>query len=447
MKKILTFVLALAILPLFIACSSQGNKEVVNEKKKLMWLDLSANWARFSNPDSVVYYVQKCKDAGFNYLVLDVKGTASAVAYPSNVAPRLTTWKGVERSADYDFVKLFIEEAHKRDMKILGSFNIFCEGHGIFKKGIAYDKHKDWQSVNYVPGRGFVSASEIGNRGTVFTNPALPEVQAYEQSILKEFITMYPIDGVMLDRTRFDCIESDFSDYSKTCFEEYIGAKLERYPEDIYEWAKQSDGSFTREIGPYYKQWIEWRASIIYSFFQKTRKVLKEVRPDIIFGAYTGAWYPSYFEVGANWASRNYDPSKDFAWATPKYKEYGYAELLDLYTNGNYYKNVTLEEYRKSNGTYKNETDSELSSGEHLCVEGGCIYTRKLLDGRPFSGGLYVEDYNKDVEQFKKAVKMNLKMSDGLMVFDIVHIISRNWWNALSDAIREAEQEQVNNVH
>lgn len=69
------------------------------------------------------------------------------------------------------------------------------------------------------------------------------------------------------------------------------------------------------------------------------------------------------------------------------------------------------------------------------------------MDGRPFSGGLYVEDYNKDVEQFKKAVKMNLKMSDGLMVFDIVHIISRNWWNALSDAIREAEQEQVNNVH
>ena len=33
MKKILTFVLVLAILPLFIACSSQGNKEVVNEKE------------------------------------------------------------------------------------------------------------------------------------------------------------------------------------------------------------------------------------------------------------------------------------------------------------------------------------------------------------------------------------------------------------------------------
>lgn len=210
MKNTITGILCLVFLPLFVACSFQPNKNTVGGKTKLMWLDLSANWARFSNLDSVIYYVQKCQDAGFNYLVLDVKGTASAVAYPSNIAPRLTEWKGVERAADYDFVKLFIEEAHKRGMKILGSFNVFCEGHGIFKQGIAYDTHKEWQSINYVPGKGFVPASEIENRGTVFTNPVLPEVQEYEQSILKEFITMYPIDGVMLDRTRFDCIESDF---------------------------------------------------------------------------------------------------------------------------------------------------------------------------------------------------------------------------------------------
>ena len=47
-----------------------------------------------------------------------------------------------------------------------------------------------------------------------------------------------------------------------------------------------------------------------------------------------------------NWASRDYDPSKDFDWATADYHDYGYAELLDLYTNGNYYPMVTLEEFR-----------------------------------------------------------------------------------------------------
>ena len=36
---------------------------------------------------------------------------------------------------------------------------------------------------------------------------------------------------------------------------------------------------------------------------------------------------------------------------------------------------------------------------------------------------------------------MNLKESDGLMVFDIVHINSRNWWDALGQAIAEQEAE------
>ena len=37
-----------------------------------------------------------------------------------------------------------------------------------------------------------------------------------------------------------------------------------------------------------------------------------------------------------------------------------------------------------------------------------------------FYGGMYVEDYKRDTTQFKRAVEMNLRESDGLMVFDIV---------------------------
>ncbi|MDD2961040.1 MAG: alpha amylase family protein [Muribaculaceae bacterium] len=421
--------------------AAKREKTNVEERTKLMWVDLSGNWKTFSSADSVVYYVDKCKDAGFNTLVVDVKGTASAVAYPSDIAPRLSVWKGVTRDADYDFLKLFIEQAHKNGMKVFASFNVFCEGHGLFKKGICYDIHRNWQSMNYVPGKGIIPITEIPNKATIFTNPALPEVQKYERDILVECATKYDVDGIMVDRTRYDGLQSDFSNYSKIMFERYIGDKVERFPEDIFEWVKDEKGNYTRKEGKFFKQWIEWRASVIYGFFKDTRKALKEARPDVLFCAYTGAWYPSYYEVGANWASNKYDPSKDFDWATKKYKKYAYGDLLDVYTNGNYYWNVTLTEYRKSNGTYKNETDSEISTGEHLCVEGGCKYSHKLLKDNSFCGGLYVEDYKKDVNQFRKAVKMNLKESDGLMIFDIVHIINRNWWDALKSAVAEQEAE------
>lgn len=145
------------------------------------------------------------------------------------------------------------------------------------------------------------------------------------------------------------------------------------------------------------------------------------------------------FRSGGELASREYDPSQEYAWATPEYRNYGYAELLDIYTNGNYYWNVTIDEYRSSNGLHRNETDSEVSKGDHLCVEGGCRYSRRLLHGKPFYGGMYVEDYKRDTTQFKRAVEMNLRESDGLMVFDIVHIIDRDWWGPLQRAVEAYE--------
>ena len=102
---------------------------------------------------------------------------------------------------------------------------------------------------------------------------------------------------------------------------------------------------------------------------------------------------------------------------------------------------MCIRDSRRSNGLHKNETDSEMSKGDHLSVEGGCRYSRRLLGGRPFFGGMYVEDYKRDTTQFKRAVEMNLRESDGLMVFDIVHIINRDWWGPLQRAVSAYEAE------
>ncbi len=435
MRKLLSAILVALSIATALSCTKQPRAEV---KPKWMWFDCSANWERLSYPDSIRYYVAKSHEVGMTAIVLDIKGTSGEVVYPSAYAPQKTEWKGHTRP-DFDFVGLFIEEAHKRGMEIYGSFNVFAEGHGYFKRGVIYDNYPEWQATNYVPGKGMVKQLEFESKPVLFVNPIIEEVQTYEINIFKEFVARYDVDGIILDRARYDNIQSDFSPLSKERFEEYIGAQVERFPEDIYQWVEQADGNYTRLEGKLFKEWVEWRASVIYNFFKSCREQVKSVASDVKFGAYTGAWYPSYFEVGANWASNKYDASKDFSWATPSYMNYGYAELLDIYTNGNYYWNVSLEEYRQSTGRVMNETDSVISSGEHLCVEGGCIYSRMLLgDENEFLGGMYVEDYRQDAEQFKRAVKMNLEESDGLMIFDIVHIINRHWWQPLKEAIAES---------
>ena len=62
-------------------------------KPKVMWLDCSANFQRFSYPDSIRYYVDKCHEAGITHLVLDIKDNTGEVLYPSKYAIQKKNWK------------------------------------------------------------------------------------------------------------------------------------------------------------------------------------------------------------------------------------------------------------------------------------------------------------------------------------------------------------------
>ncbi|GAE16837.1 hypothetical protein JCM6292_3334 [Bacteroides pyogenes JCM 6292] len=228
-------------------------------KPKIMWLDCSANFERFSYPDSIRYYVEKCHDVGITHLVLDIKGNTGEVLYPSKYAAQKKEWKNFKRP-DFDFINTFIQVAHEYKMVIFAGMNIFADGQNILKRGAIYDKHKKWQSVNYIAKRGLIPVTEIKEKAIMFLNPALKEVQQYEIDIIKEVVRNYAFDGIMLDRTRYDCIESDFSPESRKMFEKFIGKKLERFPEDIFEWKVDDKGEVYRKEGVYYRQWLAWRA-------------------------------------------------------------------------------------------------------------------------------------------------------------------------------------------
>lgn len=92
-------------------------------KSKVMWLDCSANFQRFSYPDSIRYYVDKCHEAGITHLVLDIKDNTGEVLYPSKYAAQKKNWKNFDRP-DFDFINTFIKAAHAHGMVIFAGMNI-----------------------------------------------------------------------------------------------------------------------------------------------------------------------------------------------------------------------------------------------------------------------------------------------------------------------------------
>ena len=432
----------IAMLALF-ACACSSNKQqndggdATNKKPALMWIDAEANFARFQNRDSIDYYLQKIKSLGFTHAIVDVRPITGEVLYDSKLAPRMEEWNGAQRG-DFDYLGHFIEEGHKLGLEIHASLNVFCAGHNYFDRGVIYSQHPEWASMVYDPEKGIVPITEMKQDYGAMVNPVNDEYQTYILNILTELVTKYPdLDGLMLDRVRYDGIRADFSDLSRQKFEQYTGSKVENFPEDILTWKKGDGGRYVPVPGPLSKKWFEWRAKTIYDFMALARETVKKANPKVSFGTYTGAWYPSYYEVGVNFASKTYDPSRDYDWATPEYKNYGYAELIDLYATGNYYTDITLEEYGKKNSVVWNETDSRGQSGTWHCVEGSCMHLREIMGQNKFMGGLLVDQYYSDPSKLTESIATNLQKSDGLMVFDIVHIIDRNLWKEVEAGMKE----------
>ena len=445
MKTFNLILTAFAVLTMVISCESKPCENETNHN--YMWFDCEANYAVLSHPDSIQYYLAKCKDLGFGNVVVDVKSIMGEVLYESEIAPYMGDWEGVERPVDYDMLGYFIEYGHEMGLKVFASLNVFAGGHNYFDRGVVYQDKGAWQSICYHNGK-LTPISEIKSNYNCMMNPSNPEVQAYQIDILKEFARKYPeVDGLIFDRVRYDGITADFSELSKKQFEEYSGLTVENFPEDILSWYDE-EGNLRSNwvLGKYAKQWIEWRAGVIHDFVVKAHEALKEINPDLIIGDYTGAWYPTYWQLGVNWASKDYDPyqvPQYQDWATENYHKTGYAEMLDVYMTGLYYSFITKDDVDKATGVVGQRSEAGMDNSLTYCysVEGGAEIAKEITKGVvPVIGSIYVEQYLGDFTPFGPAVTQALKSTDGVMIFDIVHLNKHKLWDELEKAMKDAQE-------
>lgn len=256
-----------------------------------------------------------------------------------------------------------------------------------------------------------------------FVNPLVPEVRAYELSLLREIVTRYEVDGVLLDRMRYANIYNDYSDRTRAAFERWLGAPTARWPEDVIEF-RTAPGAPPRR-GPLYRRWLEFRARVIRDFAREACEAIRAARPSTRVGAYVGSWFTQYYGVGVNWGSEKYPVRA--GWATPTYNTTGYAELLDLLCTGCYYPVPTREEARaagrQEGGTV--EAAAELSM-------------RAVANGVPLYAGLYALNYEGRPQDFARAVSVAAARSEGVMVFDVSYIYDYDWWPILEGAFTTA---------
>lgn len=267
-----------------------------------------------------------------------------------------------------------------------------------------------------------VPAGESNQSGATFVNPLREDVRAYVHSVIEELVSDYDIDGVVLDRARYSNEYADFSDESREAFEAHIGHDVQNWPEDIAEISFTETGQ-ELEQGELFNDWLEFRAAVISDAVQEVSDYVRDLDPMMKFSIYAGAWYETYWTMGVNWGSENYQPPYD--WATEDYGSTGYAEMLDFLMTGTYFEDVTREE--------------AIASGQPddwYSVEGSADMAMEAVDLATFVyGSLFLQQYEGDEDRFRRAMEMAMGKTHGIMIFDLVYLEQYDWWDIVEDVL------------
>lgn len=396
---------------------SGSNTDVVI-KPKAMWIDAHANFSRLATKENVDLYLNKIKETGFNMIYLDVKPNIGYALYESDILPKLTVWGSEKVERDWDYCGYILEKANELGLDVVASISAMGFGSaGGKEEGFIYDSNKwNGKTQMMMVGNNPSQLVDIRNQTGVdaaMLNPSDGDVQALVISICEEIIRKYPkLKGISLDYLRWYGGEYGMEPTTIASLEASMGVKINNLNEII----TASGG-----IGPKYSHWIHYRSSVITSLISTIRDRVKAINPDAEIHLWASAQWSSRYSVGQNWASKRYIPSG--AAYTDNYNETGFADLLDVFIFGAYTEYVWKKENPASEWT----------------VEGFCDnYNKYLMDDCKGYGS--ISNYGLDLTQVSDAVYLCLLKSDGLMTFELSHVINRMQWEKIKEGIDRYER-------
>ena len=452
LKRIGEIILFIGILWLIAAC--KGKDDPIYEfpdppaqnadKSRFIWIDAAANFRDFANrKENIERDLTLAKESGFTDIVVDIRPTSGDILYHSSVGGSkevswLAAWvegvyTKVERTATWDYLQAFIDKGHQLGLRVHAGFNTMAGGHssGLGNQGLLYrdPSKKEWAtSLNLAT--GITNTLDHGT-GTKFFNPAHEQVQEYLCGLLKD-LAKYDLDGIFLDRGRYDGIQSDFSELSLQKFRSYSGnITIGNFPDDILPPGSTMHDVMSMNTYPiHFTRWLEFRAKVIFDFMEKARNAVKSVNPKILFGVYVGGWYSTYYEVGVNWAGSKYNPYPTYKWATDKYAQFGYAKLMDQMLIGAY----------ASPGNVFGTTEWTMQGFCRLAkekIKDSC----PMVAGGPDVGNWDVNDQipqEQENQAIVQSVKACMDECDGYFLFDMIHLKLANQWKYVKEGLDRA---------
>lgn len=179
--------------------------------------ELKGVWIRptETSEHEIINTLNRIHDTGINNIFLETYFHGKTI-FPSKTMENYQFTSQNEKFLGFDPLKVWIEEAHKRNIKVNIWFETFYVGNtnpnANSKSIIAVNPN--WANTTK---RDFDSGSptpSLSEHGGYFIDPANPDVQEFLQDLICEIVDNYCPDGINLDYIRYpQSISAKFSGY------------------------------------------------------------------------------------------------------------------------------------------------------------------------------------------------------------------------------------------
>jgi uncharacterized lipoprotein YddW (UPF0748 family) len=249
---------------------------------KGVWITNVASNA-LDSPENIREAVRVCEESGINNIFV-VTWNRARTLYPSAIMKEKFGIPIMERFNGRDPLKEMITEAHAHNIKVHAWFEFGFSSSYNENGGMILAKFPEWAAINS-------EGNLVSKNGFEWMNPFNPDVQNFINSLIKEVVTNYQVDGIQGD-DRLPAVPSE--------------AGYDKYTVSLY----QSQHKGQSPPADYTdKDWVNWRADLLTQYLGNLYKDLKKLRPRLIVSM-APSIYPwgkeKYLQDWPAWVAKGY---------------------------------------------------------------------------------------------------------------------------------------------
>lgn len=273
-----------------IAASADDQGEV-----RALWVQR----ATLANPEAIAQMVATARDAGFNTLLVQVRGRGDAF-FNSSIEPRATVLAGQPTS--FDPLATVLMLARRAGLRVHAWINVNLVASAAelptAPQHIIH-RHSDWLMVPRVLAREMAgidreSPEYVGTLARhartqsaqvegLYLSPIRDDAVAYTVSIVANLVKRYDVDGVHLDYIRYPNDEFDYSPAALSRFRREIAGALRRGDRDRYDARLAGEPTIYADAFP--ERWVAFRRTRLTALAARLHDAIKSQRKTAIVSA------------------------------------------------------------------------------------------------------------------------------------------------------------------